>query len=174
MSRIIWSSVGELGKVARLPSPRTYSAVVPLGVLNLPLNALQSAELNAPLLVALAVGRLKVCVDVAELIPKSVPLVPVAKFCTCAVKPFSAFNPVVNVVMTWQRLLSSVCRVILRPDGVTKMRTASLSVASKVVEGTASALTYKSTAVPPVMASGFVDPEDMSVKVAPSYLYNST
>ena len=173
MSKIIWSSVGELGNVARLPSPRTYCEVVPVGVLNLPLNVVQSPELSAPLFNALAVGRLKVCVDVAELMPKSVPAVPVAKFCTCAVKPLRAFKPVVNVVMTWQRLLSSVCSVMLRPDGVTKMRTASLSVASKVVEGTASALTYKSTAVPPVMASGFVDPEDMSVKVAPSYLYNS-
>jgi hypothetical protein len=74
--------VGIVGKVARLPSPRTYSDVVPLGVLNLPLNVVQSPELSAPLLLALAVGRLKVCVEVAELMPKSVPAVPVAKFCT--------------------------------------------------------------------------------------------
>ena len=59
---------------------------------------------------------------------------------------------------------------MVRPDVVTKMRIASLSVASSTVLGTASALTYKSTTVPPVIASGFVAPEDMSVKVAPSYL----
>lgn len=81
---------------------------MPVGVLNLPLNVVQSPELSAPLLLALAVGRLNVCVDVAELMPKSVPAVPVAKFCTCAVKPFSALSPVVNVVIIWQRLLSSV------------------------------------------------------------------
>ena len=80
MSRIIWSSVGEVGNVARLPSPRTYCEVVPVGVLNLPLNVVQSAVLNAPLLLALAVGRLNVWVVLAELMPKSVPLVPVAKF----------------------------------------------------------------------------------------------
>ena len=75
-----------------------------------------------------------------------------------------------KVVITWQRLLSSVCSVMFRPDVVTKMRTASLSVAANTVEGTARALTYKSTTVPPVIASGFVDPVEISVKVAPSYL----
>jgi hypothetical protein len=67
------------------------------------LNVDQSAELKAPLFVALAVGKLNVCVLVADEIPKSVPLVPVAKFCTCAVKPFNAVKPVENVVITWQR-----------------------------------------------------------------------
>ena len=67
------------------------------------LNALQSVELNAPLFAALAVGKLKVCVLVADDIAKSVPLVPVAKFCTCAVKPFNAVNPVEKVVMTWHK-----------------------------------------------------------------------
>jgi hypothetical protein len=46
------------------------------------LNVDQSAEINAPLLVPDAFGRMKVCVDAAELIAKSVPLVPTAKFCT--------------------------------------------------------------------------------------------
>ena len=67
------------------------------------LNAVQSALLKAHLFVADAVGRLKVCVSVAELIAKSVPLVPVAKYCTCAVKPLSAFNPVEKVVSTSQK-----------------------------------------------------------------------
>jgi hypothetical protein len=67
------------------------------------LNVVQSAELNAPLFAALAVGRLNVCVLVADEIPKSVPAVPVAKFCTCAVKPFSAVKPVEKVVITSQR-----------------------------------------------------------------------
>jgi hypothetical protein len=64
------------------------------------LNVVQSAELKAPLFVALAVGKLKVCVLVADEIAKSVPLVPVAKFCTCAVKPFNAVKPVEKVVIT--------------------------------------------------------------------------
>ncbi len=42
------------------------------------LNVLQSVLLKAPLFVALAVGRLNVCVDVADDILKSVPAVPVA------------------------------------------------------------------------------------------------
>jgi hypothetical protein len=67
------------------------------------LNVVQSAELNAPLFAADAVGRLNVCVLVADEIPKSVPDVPVAKFCTCAVKPFNAVNPVEKVVITSQR-----------------------------------------------------------------------
>ena len=46
--------------------------------LALPLNIAQSVELKAPLLVADAVGILKVWVLVAELILKSVPEVPVA------------------------------------------------------------------------------------------------
>jgi len=54
----------------------TETAVtVPLPLL---LNVVQSALLNAPLFVALAVGRLNVCVDVADEILKSLPDVPVA------------------------------------------------------------------------------------------------
>jgi hypothetical protein len=68
-----------------------------------------------PLAVAEALGILNVCVDPALLILKSVPVVPVAKFCTCAVNPFKAVKPVVNVVMIWQRLLFSVCMVIVLP-----------------------------------------------------------
>jgi hypothetical protein len=64
------------------------------------LNVVQSAELKAPLFAALAVGKLNVCVLVEEDIPKSVPVVPVAKFCTCAVNPFNAVKPVENVVIT--------------------------------------------------------------------------
>ena len=89
------------------------------GRLYLPLNVLQSALLNAPRFVADAVGRLNVCVSVAELIAKSVPLVPVAKYCTCAVSPLRAFKPVENVVNTSQRLLFSVCNVIVLPSGIT-------------------------------------------------------
>jgi hypothetical protein len=77
--------------------------LVKAGRLNFPLNVDQSVELKAPLFAALAVGKLKVCVLVADDIPKSVPVVPVAKFCTCAVKPFNAVNPVENVVITSQR-----------------------------------------------------------------------
>ena len=42
------------------------------------LNVLQSVLDNAPRLVALAVGRLNVCVVPVDEIPKSVPVVPVA------------------------------------------------------------------------------------------------
>ena len=44
------------------------------------LKVVQSAELKAPRFVALAVGKLNVCVAVALAIAKSVPLVPTAKF----------------------------------------------------------------------------------------------
>ena len=44
--------------------------------LSLPLKVEKSALDNAPRFTALAVGKLKVCVEVAELIAKSVPLVP--------------------------------------------------------------------------------------------------
>jgi hypothetical protein len=66
----------------------------------LSLNVVQSAEESAPLFVAEAVGKLNVCVAVTELILKSVPDVPTAKFCTCAVSPFNAVKPVVKVVIT--------------------------------------------------------------------------
>jgi hypothetical protein len=65
-----------------------------------PLNVIQSADDKAPLLVADAVGKLKVCVAAELDMLKSVPLVPVAKYCTCAVKPFKALNPELNVVTT--------------------------------------------------------------------------
>jgi hypothetical protein len=57
------------------------SCVVPLIVIvrvsgTLELKVDQSAELKAPLFVAEAVGRLNVCVLVADEIPKSVPAVP--------------------------------------------------------------------------------------------------
>ena len=70
------ATTSSKGNAASVPSPLTYCDVVPLGVLNLPLNVVQSPELRAPLLLALAVGRLNVCVEVAELMPKSVPAVP--------------------------------------------------------------------------------------------------
>jgi hypothetical protein len=44
-----------------------------------------------------------VCAAVADDIVKSVPVVPVAKVCTCAVKPLRAVIPVEKVVITWQR-----------------------------------------------------------------------
>ena len=50
----------KVGKVARLPSPLIYCDVVPAGVLNLPLNVLQSVLLSLPVLVADATGRLNV------------------------------------------------------------------------------------------------------------------
>ena len=52
-----------------------------------PLNVLQSVELSLPVLVADAVGRLNVCVVPAELIAKSVPVVPVARVCVAPVSP---------------------------------------------------------------------------------------
>ena len=66
----------------------------------LPLKVLQSDELKAPLLVALAVGKLNVCVSVAELIAKSVPDVPTAKYCVCLVYPLIEETPLEKVVIT--------------------------------------------------------------------------
>jgi hypothetical protein len=57
------------------------------------LNVLQSVLLNAPLFVALDVGRLNVCVEVADEILKSDPAVPVANVCVEAVRPFSDVIP---------------------------------------------------------------------------------
>ena len=74
--------------VNKLPEPKTLLPLIVLILVPetkascLPLNVLQSVELNAPLLLADAVGKLKVCVSVAELIAKSAPVVPVAKYCT--------------------------------------------------------------------------------------------
>ena len=48
-----------------------------------------------------AVGKLKVCVEVTELIAKSVPLVPTAKVCVNAVNPFKLVMPVsVSISLT--------------------------------------------------------------------------
>ena len=66
-----------------------------------------------PLFAALASGKLNVCVLPVELIAKSVPEVPVAKFCTCACKPFNAVNPVVKVVITSHKCPFCVCSVIV-------------------------------------------------------------
>ena len=57
------------------------------------LNVVQSVLLNAPLFIALAVGRLNVCVEVADEILKSVPVVPVANVCVEAVRPFRDVMP---------------------------------------------------------------------------------
>ena len=77
------------------------------------LKVVQSAELKAPLFAAEAVGKLKVCVEVAEEIPKSVPLEPTARYCTWEVKPFNAVNPVENVVIAWHKWPFCVCHVIV-------------------------------------------------------------
>ena len=73
--------------MAKVPVVVIVPPVIPVAVLvateltvPLLLNVVQSAELKAPLLVAEAVGKLKVCVAVAEDILKSVPLVPVTKY----------------------------------------------------------------------------------------------
>ena len=54
--------------------------VVSVKAFCLPLKVLQSADDRAPLLAALAVGKLNVWVSTEELIAKSVPLVPTAKY----------------------------------------------------------------------------------------------
>ena len=69
--------------------------VVPDGV-HLLLNVVQSVVDKTPLFVALAVGKLNVCVDVALLMFTSVPLVPVAKVCVPAVNPFKSVIPPVD------------------------------------------------------------------------------
>lgn len=66
----------------------TAAAVVAVTVPILLLNVVQLAEESKPLLVAEAVGKLKVCTVPAELIVKSVPDVPVANVCTAPVNPF--------------------------------------------------------------------------------------
>jgi hypothetical protein len=73
--------------IARVPVVVIVPPVIPVAVFvateltePLLLNVVQSVELKAPLLVAEAVGKLKVCVAVAELILKSVPDVPVTKY----------------------------------------------------------------------------------------------
>ncbi len=92
------------------------------------LNVLQSVELNKPRADEEAVGILNVCVLTELEILKSLPLVPVPKNWTCSVKLFKAVNPVVNVVIIWHRLLSSVWSVIVLPAVFTSILTANLSV----------------------------------------------
>jgi hypothetical protein len=82
-----------------IPVPADIPALVTVPF-PLPLNVVQSAEDNAPLLLADAVGRLNVCVLPDELIAKSVPLVPVAKFCVLVVKLFNEPMPFGKVVAT--------------------------------------------------------------------------
>jgi hypothetical protein len=64
------------------------------------LNVLQSVELNLPVFVAEATGRLKVCVSPVETIAKLVPLVPVVKNCDWSVKLFKETIPLDSVVTT--------------------------------------------------------------------------
>jgi hypothetical protein len=80
--------------LVKVDAPEKYGILfaVPLPPILL-LNVVQSVLLSAPLLVALAVGRLNVCVDVADEILKSVPAVPVANVCVEAVRPFSDVMP---------------------------------------------------------------------------------
>ena len=76
----------ELSPIVLVPVNFGTTLVVPVPVTGLVkafcllLNVVQSALLNAPLLTALAVGRLKVWVSTALKILKSAPLVPVAKY----------------------------------------------------------------------------------------------
>ena len=103
------------------------------------LKVVQSALDKAPLLVALAVGRLKVCVAVELAMLKSVPLVPVAKNCTCLVKLFNEVNPLEKVVITWHKWLFSVCKVTVLPSTFAYILIAILSVIVKTVAVTGTA-----------------------------------
>ena len=67
----------------------TAAGVVAVTVPILLLKVVQLADDKAPLLMAEAVGKSKVCTVPEEVIVKSVPVVPVAKVCTDPVKPFS-------------------------------------------------------------------------------------
>ena len=102
------------------------------------------------------------------------PAVPVAKYCTCAVNPFNADIPVENVVITWHKCVPCVCNVMVLPLCVTYTLIANLSVIVNDVWGTASAVTYKSIDVPPVIPSGVAELSAIKVSTTPSYLYNST
>ena len=94
------------------------------GVVTLVLNVFAPAIVCVPVVItplfaALASGKLNVCVLPVELIAKSVPEVPVAKFCTCACKPFNAVNPVVKVVITSHKCPFCVCSVIVLLEWLT-------------------------------------------------------
>ena len=80
----------------------TFSEIVPdvftNGAVNesadcLALNAIQSELVSAPRLVELALGRLKTCVEPEDAIPKSVPVVPVAKLWMALVNVFRLVMP---------------------------------------------------------------------------------
>ena len=62
-------------------------------VATLLLNVVQSADDSAPRFDPDAVGKLNVCVAVAEFIAKSVPAVPTANVCGSAVNVFSVVMP---------------------------------------------------------------------------------
>jgi hypothetical protein len=67
----------------------TAAGVVAVTMPILLLKVIQLADDKAPLLVAEAVGKLKVCVVPEEVIVKSVPVVPAVKVCADPDKPFS-------------------------------------------------------------------------------------
>lgn len=67
----------------------TAAGIVAVTVPILLLKVVQLADDKAPLLVADAVGKLKVCRVAEEVILKSVPVVPVVNVCTEPVNPFS-------------------------------------------------------------------------------------
>ena len=71
--------------------------------------------------------------------------------------PFSEVMPVANVVNTWQRWLSSVCKVIVLLLWITYTLIAILSAASSTVLGIATAVVYKSMTAPLVINSGFAE-----------------
>jgi len=81
------------------------------------LKSIQSCELNAPLLVALAVGKLNVCVSVPVVpILKSEPVVPTWKYCAAEVNPSNVASPVVKVVCTLLKCIPCVCNVMVLPE----------------------------------------------------------
>jgi hypothetical protein len=77
----------------------------------LPLNVLQSADDNAPLFVAEAVGRLNVCIESEDEILKSLPDVPVTNLCTDFVKLFIAVIPVPAII-------PDCCVIVNATDGI--------------------------------------------------------
>ena len=74
----VWSGA-ELVTIGTVVVPPIDIPVPADKEVTLLLNVLQSVELNLPVFTEDAIGTLKVCVVPAELIAKSVPLVPVAK-----------------------------------------------------------------------------------------------
>ncbi len=78
--KLVPSGTAVVLSVWNVLSPLQYCKVVPaVMAFSLLLKVVQSLELNNPLTVAKAVGKLNVCTDPVEDIPKSVPAVPVAK-----------------------------------------------------------------------------------------------